>query len=761
MSQKHFLLSLLFVLSQLAWAQVTKEQLVGRVIDIANNKGLEGVAVQLLSLGTIKYTDADGKFKFENPKGFVVGEPNYSFTIQKEGYITVESTNNKVVYGSGSIENLSMKKDLERYLWITVLDGKTGNVLEQASVNSKGVVHSTNTFGKVRFDFSAYKASRVKIIVRKNCYKDEIVEVPTKGEIFVKMIPDCTSKADNQPSRRIDMTTAPQLLDRALQARNGSKQGQVKAIEFLLKSDFNFSGTDFSGVNLKGIQFKNTDLSGAKFDFSNLEKSNLNGAILKNNTLHFARADSLQLLDGILSKGKAAYLKATNARFNGTDLSGSFFFGCDFSGTDFTGANLEGTVFAFCTLTNTIFEKTILRNTQLNGCILNGATFKGAQIENMGIRGTSITEGPFPFSEQQMGGICRKLGYGGQPFRRAEYHFTLIEVSENIPTGQGRYDVAYEKRYGFANFGGTTFEDCPIITEDKYSPFESMKVYKSDVFLNGNNRFSFVRRTVDDHYEFLKSYLHPEYTIKNSKVIAAWEELIRRDLKKKKFPSVAVLTPETVLAIITKNKLELSSPIDWEHYAEYHLGEKVNENDEELFQNTGQYLFPFDIRWPDLPAGWEVLYRKWILTKASSHVQDIIIPMNSYRFVASENDTWETQLRSYRRQEGLQALKTKNIGLARTLGPNISMGTGESRIDVLIVYPKTVGKLRFSGVGPSSKGNSTKLDLVLQQKAKITKVEILKTDTSDHVLIHIAPTGFFYRTGTEKWKKVPGFTFVE
>ena len=220
--------------------QNTKTQLIGRVVDINTSKGIEGVEVQLLSTGDLFYTDSEGKFKFIDSRGFIIGEPNYSFIIQKEGYLTVGNTNNMVMFGSGTINNLAMKPDLEKFLWLVLKNGRTGEFIKNATVDILGNTKQTNSLGKVSYDYSKYGNVELKVSIKKECFKDLIVKLSSsKGEKEINMIPTC-NKDDDEAIKR-DPLKASQILDRALKSRNGSKQGQVKALEFLKNRGYDFN----------------------------------------------------------------------------------------------------------------------------------------------------------------------------------------------------------------------------------------------------------------------------------------------------------------------------------------------------------------------------------------------------------------------------------------------------------------------------------------------------------------------------------------
>lgn len=77
-------------------------------------------------------------YKFNYISGFEVGESIYSFNVQKKGYVAINETTNKVAFGSGDKGNFLMQIVTDQFLWLTVLDAKTGSLLENVEVNIKG-----------------------------------------------------------------------------------------------------------------------------------------------------------------------------------------------------------------------------------------------------------------------------------------------------------------------------------------------------------------------------------------------------------------------------------------------------------------------------------------------------------------------------------------------------------------------------------------------------------------------------------------------
>jgi len=762
----YIILTLLFSSGSLI-AQLTKDQLVGRVVDVANNEGIEGVEVQLTNTNSIKYTDAEGKFKFENPKGFLVGEPNYSFLIRKEGYISTTSTDNKVVYGSGAIENMTMKKDIEKFLWITIIDGKTGNLLEKVKIDVKGNTKETNEFGKVSYDFSAYASKKIKAVLRKDCYKDEIREVQSKGEILIKLIPICNTSENKTPSRTIDINNAPQLLDRALKTRNGSKQGQIEALEFLLKSGYEFNNTNFDGVNLKAIHLPKANLRESSFDFSLLDGSKFEEADLSQSTLNFATATKLVLDNGKLFNARASFLEARNASFKGADLSYSVFFGCDFSNADFTGAILEGTVFSLCTLNGAIFDKSDLTHSWLYGSILDKASFKGALVKNTDIGGSVVLNGVFPFEEEQKKNLCRNLNYYNARDNRANFRFDVVEEDVRTEMGGGRFDMIMEERRLFRNFGGTTFNDCAIVPglEDRKFQFNEARIRKTNEFLDIKSRRFYLRKKVKEHLNLLKANLIPKYTLKNIDTMQAWERKIQKSVAKK-IDKKPILTRDVALILLLQNKLLKKDDIDWKEMASFHLGENPSsrghsKKDERTYPILSQFLFPYNISYPDLPNNWDIYYKKWIETNMKSKINQVMVTFDASRPILREDGhiefTFAKSSSLYRSAEKL--LLEKGLSVQNILLLNEYLISLELKL--LLAFPHTSHKAVLRPSKKIESGTLKQKGIQFRAAVALGNVDIMNINKEKFALFNADAVEIQYKIGKENWEKAKTYDFVE
>lgn len=134
----------------------------------------------------------------------------------------------------------------------------------------------------------------------------------------------------------------------------------------------NFSGTDWSGIQLYGSQGKEIDLSGANFSSANLEDTilshvNLNDANFSDANLRNTR------INGKINNTDFSRADLTNANFGASRLNGTKFRGANLTNVDF-GANGLGN-------TNLDFSNANCTDTKLT-CSLVDANFQGANVKH-------------------------------------------------------------------------------------------------------------------------------------------------------------------------------------------------------------------------------------------------------------------------------------------------------------------------------------------------------------------------------------------
>ncbi len=618
-----------------------KKQLTGAVLDVKTNKGIEGVQVRLVSTGDIKYTDSEGKFKFFNEKGFVVGEPNYSFIIYKEGYLVVGSTNSKVMYGSGDIGNLGMKLDINRYLWITVIDGISGSFLSNVEIEIKGKTQVTNSQGRAKFDLSNYGNQKVTAIFSKNCYKDEILEAPTKGEKIIRLISTC-----NLEEKKNDMTpyVASQILERALKYRNGARQGQIEAIEFLRDNEYDFNSENFQGLNLKGLKLTHTNLKSTNFDYTNISDADFTESKFNDSRFHFATAKNINFYKSNLAKSKGVFLQAPNGNFGNSDLSLTYFIGCDFSHADFSGANLDGALFAFCNFTGAKFNNAQITNTGIFGSVLDNTEFQGAIIHNTDINGSVSLNGVFPLSRTQEKGLCQYVDSNRLLYVFGAGKSFEFKLMEDTHGSYRRYDDVVTENYLFRNFGNST---CNICDTKKWSAnkwrdyYSYFKVLKDQDFLRKNNRIQFTKDIVTSHLNFLLTKLILKNTYKNQANFTFWNNDIKKyfNNSKTKKTSINATDIETLTALIIKFKPKWESKVPWRLLASSKIHNYLkNEVDSLTHRGRSRYIeilpeklniLPPSVNENTIPRDWVEYYKTWMKKKSKNQPKPLYLTVKN------------------------------------------------------------------------------------------------------------------------------------
>ncbi|MEW4923363.1 pentapeptide repeat-containing protein [Algibacter sp. 2305UL17-15] len=764
MAIKKILILLFYIIPITIFSQSvpTKKQLTGSVLDIINNKGIEGVQVRLLSTGDIQYTDSEGKFKFFNENGFTIGEPIHSFVLYKEGYLNVDSNSNKVMFGSGDIGSLGMKLDIDLYLWITVIDGASGDFLSNVKIEIKGDTQLTNSQGRAKFDLSAFGNEKITAIFSLNCYKDEILEVPTKGEKPIRLISTCNSKTKNS---NMDTFKASQILDRALKARNGSKQGQVEAMEFLRDNKYDFNSENFQGLNLEGLQLTQTNLLSTNFDYTNINDVNFSKSTLSSSRFHFAIAKNINLSKSNLSKSKAAFLQAPKGNFAGSNLTLTYFIGCDFSNADFSNANLDGALFAFCDFTGAKFNNAQITNAGIFGSILDDTEFTGALISNTDINGSVTANGNFTFNEIQKKGICQYIDSNRLYYLFAaskEFHFQLMEDTHS---SYKRYDDIVNERYLFKNFGNSY---CNICDTEKWSIgkwrdyFSFFKILKDQEFLKKNNRVQFTQNVVKNHLNLLFLKLNTENVYRVKSNFEFWDKKVKNYLDKKASnpSSDTLVNIEAITSQILKLQPSLESKIPWKTLAADDIGKYLKEEvSNYTIRGKSGYTeikpqnlnsVPPSINQNTIPNTWVEYYKNSIKKKSKRQSTTLYFPINRYSIDLNKgkgtlkikkgellkNHTTEKEVLS-------NFLKKETINPDFIWTPRID-GThfygNDKNVFLNFVYPDN--RISYDFETPSEI-NSKNIEARLE--VKVESLKNIKFDEDAYFFWHLEPKVFQYR----------------
>lgn len=171
-------------------------------------------------------------------------------------------------------------------------------------------------------------------------------------------------------------------------------------------TEANLANLDLSGLDLRGAKLNRAqlhganlaraDLTGATMICPSLERTNFQGAVLRNAYIHalaaqvcdFSDADLTSVIDGTGSLFHGCRLMG--ATFDRAQLAGATFYQCDLSRAKL-GANLQGATINECILTSASFDSADLSQCTITKCNLTGTRFTNASGEALAIlRPTSI-----------------------------------------------------------------------------------------------------------------------------------------------------------------------------------------------------------------------------------------------------------------------------------------------------------------------------------------------------------------------------------
>ncbi|NAS14332.1 pentapeptide repeat-containing protein [Poritiphilus flavus] len=633
---KAFFLCFLFFTAN-GMGQERRDQLVGKVVDV-NNRGIEGVSVQLVATGEIQFTDGEGKFKFSKKGGFVVGEPSYSFVLEMDGYRTVGPTTNIVVFGSGAINNLVMKRVLDNLLWITVVDGETGEFLEGVKVDIKGRTKTTNEFGKVSYDFSAYGVSSLQASFSKTCYKNQILEVSDSGDEKVVLVPNC--KTEKASKGNFDVLAATEILDRAMASRDGSIRGQNEALEGLIRNGYSYQNANFDGISLAGAQLLATNFKSATFEVSDLRGTHFTGTTLDQAILNFAMAEKASFNKVVARETRFQYLQGKEATFAEADLYRSSFFLSDLSNTDFSKANLKGACLAFCNLSGANFAGADLTDAILYGSVLDKADFTNAIIQNTDVTGAVANS--VGFSKEQKRELRRSA-----PF---QYPIRLEIFGETRESA--RYDYKYPdfsaeqsklSRLPLSIPGSLKFRDAdalkPIGVLRRYSregPNYINATYRFEAkFWDHAQRGNKLLSKLRNHIDFIDASIKQMQAVEGSgeelkAILSTLEKQVSDTRYKGPLHWDADSQNVLMLAQGVLRPEELK-PYDWKSLA---LSRCAVDKSAQSGKNSWNSFYPEGTACGFLPPQHVELYKKWTLARAARlRVKHLDVPyrINSYK----------------------------------------------------------------------------------------------------------------------------------
>lgn len=232
--------------------------------------------------------------------------------------------------------------------------------------------------------------------------------------------------------RPMDVETAQSVLDRAIENRDGSAQGQNIAISALNAQGYKFSGVDMSGVNLDGAVLANGDMSDARLHFVSLADANASKLDLSGSGLRFGNVSRANLAQADLTGVFAPFLDATEVQSPNAKMTGANFFLGDFRGANLRGADLSEATFAFADLTGADLRGANLTNSYFVGAVMDNVLLGGAIFENTNLLAAVLD--PKLLAAEQAKGACRHSGDTRGGFD--------VRLMERWPSD--RYDSGYQ-----------------------------------------------------------------------------------------------------------------------------------------------------------------------------------------------------------------------------------------------------------------------------------------------------------------------------
>ncbi|MEZ5320100.1 MAG: pentapeptide repeat-containing protein [Vicinamibacterales bacterium] len=441
---------------------------------------------------------------------------------------------------------------------------------------------------------------------------------------------------------RMEVTAATTLLDRAVQARDGSAQGQTTAIAALLAAGHQFNDVDWSGVNLGGAMIARANLSGARLHFVNLAKADARGANLSGTGLRFAHLDEATLTGAILTNAYAPFVDARNARLEGADLSRGNFLGGDFRGAHLDKADLRGSSFAFADL----------RGAVLDGADLTGAYFPGAVFdETTSLAGATLVDtdligaaaGMVTLTDTQRAGACRhdiRLPYEDA----AEWNIRLLEQWPNPGSSTGlQFDDLMTSNALIGGFGDRSLPLCqtPIDTAaGYYAPTPGEEQLNLDrAYLAKAGRRTAARERVAAHLALVSDRLGPTHILKgDGAMVAGWHETFRRNAARVEPLAEPYITDDQMLLLVLKMGLFPVGDYVWRQSAE---GRFRFENDARKLPGglnaftAWPSLFPDGSLWEDLPEDRVEVYRAWTEARVAHTPLQLVSYSKTYRLPAN------------------------------------------------------------------------------------------------------------------------------
>jgi uncharacterized protein YjbI with pentapeptide repeats len=240
-----------------------------------------------------------------------------------------------------------------------------------------------------------------------------------------------------------------------------------------------FTGADFSSLDLAGIDFSDALLDGVNFQNTNLSNSKLNGAVLTRGNFIGAKLAGASCVGANLGFATLSGVNAVAADFSKAILAGADLSACNFSKAILTGADLLGARmvcadFSFVQAAETKFIQVDLKATEFDSALMDGPA--NLPMESVRFVGANLTKALFFACQMD------DADFTGATLDQAVF---LTAIGERVNFSSASLintRVVKDSRLPRANFTEANLETSNWRSTDlSYSVFVSAKLKNADL----------------------------------------------------------------------------------------------------------------------------------------------------------------------------------------------------------------------------------------------------------------------------------------
>jgi len=428
------------------------------------------------------------------------------------------------------------------------------------------------------------------------------------------------------PSPKLDLPTALALLDRAIKAKDGSKQGQVAAIEDLLKRGFSYKNTSFDGVSLAGAMMpgadfssssfvdgdlSNTEFEGGKLDGANLNFANLQNASLRNvnaeeTYFQYAQADSAHFDNAKLNRSSFFLSRLPGASFKNAKLRGACLAFCDLTGADFTGADLTDAIIFSSVVDKAIFKDAIINNTDVGASVANNISFTPEQRNELR-RSSPLVR----YLDIQIWGHARHTNQWNASYPDfSSYYTKLVKIPETLSGS-----LKFRNENAMQPVG-------PFRTYRRRGPNDIRSSYWFDVeFWEQSDRSQRLKKRLKDYGEFLFEQISAQASIEGSgQELKTWMSFIEKNSQATACSGPLIWTNDAYMTLLLSKGMISPNDInesDWKSLAVGRCQQDAKYS-ADLHRDSWKPMYPPGAMCEMLPPSHVDAYKKWTIARSKN-----------------------------------------------------------------------------------------------------------------------------------------------